>query len=72
MNRLSPTQRISQLVPSKTRRYDLRAFAYTEITRHGDIDLAVISMVREKQTSLLIAREIVMWIAGRYKKGTEK
>lgn len=56
------TQRICQLVPSATARYDLRAFAYTEIEQHGNVDAAIIAMMLHRQTSLLVSREIVMWV----------
>lgn len=56
------TRRICQIVPSATARYDLRAFAYTEIERHGSIDAAIIALMFEKQVSFLVSREIVIWV----------
>lgn len=62
-------KRICELIPSAGRRNELRAFAYESLERKTDIDTAILVMMRDKQTSLLVAREVVMWIVRRYKKG---
>jgi hypothetical protein len=56
-------KRLCELVPSKGRRNELRAFAYSILERGDSIDTAILMSMREKQISLPVAREIVAWVA---------
>ncbi len=54
--------RLTQLVPSKTRRNELRAFAYILLERGESLDNTILMLVREKRVDTTIAREIVLWV----------
>jgi hypothetical protein len=57
--------RLTQLVPSKGRRYDLKEFAYTLLTRGESVENVILMMKREKRVDSLIATEITAWVIAR-------
>jgi hypothetical protein len=56
---------LTQLVPSKGRRYDLKEFAYTLLTRGESVENVILMMKREKRVDSLIATEITAWVIAR-------
>jgi hypothetical protein len=56
--------RLTRLVPSKTRRYDLKAFAYVLLERGESLDNTILMMMREKRVAWLIAAEVTNWVRG--------
>jgi hypothetical protein len=56
---------LTQLVPSKGRRYDLRDFAYSLLVRGESAENVILMMKREKRVDSLIATEITAWVIAR-------
>jgi len=56
-------KRLCQLVPSASRRNELRTFAYIILERGDSMDTAILMTVREKGIALPVAREVVAWVA---------
>lgn len=53
---------LTALVPTKGRRYALRASAYNVLVRDGNIADAIMALMTQEGVDVLIAREVVLWV----------
>lgn len=55
-------KRLTALVPTKGRRYALRASAYNVLVQDSNIASAIMALMTGEGVDMLVAREVVFWV----------